>query len=312
MRKITIIAMILTLLVITGCSGIRSGNDEPPVSAEFVATGTDGLTMQFLADQPPTKVYTGSPLSFLIEVKNVGTYTLPSAVFYLTGYDPNMLPGMKPDYVLQEPLEGKSSFNPNGGMTMIDFEAADTNLAPSMPNYKPTFLLTACYPYQTTATPLICVDPNPTDTISDKACRVQPVYGTGSQGAPVAVQSVETEANPRGMYFRIHVANVGSGESGQGVVFNRDAMGQCPGSLSYRELNTIRYFVDLGGTSLTDCQPSNGEVKLVNGKAVIFCKYQYQGAGGSAYQTPLKVVLDYGYKSSISKIVEIENLNFAR
>lgn len=309
-HAITLLTLLAGLLLLTGC-GTRSGSNEPPTSAEFVATGTEGIVMQFLPDQPPQKVYTGGPLNFLIEARNRGTYTVPNAMFYLTGYDPNMIFGMRADYPLPEPLEGKNQFNPEGGYTTLSFESADMNLPPSMPNYKPNFLLTACYPYQTTATPLVCVDPNPQDTISDKACQVQKVYGTGSQGAPVAVQSVETEANPRGMYFRIHIANMGSGEGGSGMPFSMDALGKCPGQLTYSDLNTIRYYAELGGEQLFDCQPSNGEVRLVNDKAVIFCKYNFARAG-LAYQTPLKVVLEYGYKNSISKIVEIENLNFAR
>ncbi|MBW2967911.1 hypothetical protein KY362_05490 [Candidatus Woesearchaeota archaeon] len=309
-QAITLLTIFLTALLITGC-GFRTGRDEPPVSAEFTATGTDGIVMQFLPDQPPQKVYTGAPLAFLIEARNRGTHTLTTAMFYLTGYDPNMIIGMRPQYVLAEPLEGKSQFNPEGGYTTLEFESAEVNLPPSMPNYKPTFLLTACYPYQTTATPLVCVDPNPQDTISDKACTVQSAYSTGSQGAPVAVQSIESEANPRGMYFRIHVANVGGGEGGSGLPFSIDALGACPGQLTYRDLNTIRYWVELGGEQLFECQPSTGEVRLVDGRAVIFCKYNF-GSGGLAYQTPLKVVLEYGYKNSISKVVEIENLNFAR
>ncbi|MBI5880706.1 hypothetical protein HZB90_01100, partial [archaeon] len=160
-RTTTISCLLLRLAITTGCGTFGRGRGEPTVSAEFVATGTEGIVMQFVQDQPPMKVYTQSPLNFLVEIRNRGTYTVPSAAFYLTGYDPTLIPIMPPAHMLQQPLEGKSPFNPEGGYTTASFEATNPVLPQSMPSYKPTFMLTACYPYQTIATPLICVDPNP-------------------------------------------------------------------------------------------------------------------------------------------------------
>lgn len=312
-RNLAIICLVLTSIlfsVLSGC-GASMGRDEPPVSPEFIATGTEGIVMTYMADQPPQKVYTGMPLTFLIEIRNRGTHTVNNAVFYLTGFDPQIIP-MSAEYPLTTPLESKSPYSPDGGYTTVSFESPEIRLLESMPNYKPTFLLTACYPYQTVATPLVCVDPNPQDTISDKACRTERVYGTGSQGAPVAVQSVETESNPKSMFFRIHIANVGGGEGGSGIVFSDRSLNLCPGQLTYRDLNVVRYSVKLGDQEIThDCQPSNQEVRLVNGQAVIFCQYQHR-TDSTAYQTPLNVRLEYAYKNSISKMVNIENLDYAR
>lgn len=303
--------LIIALLLLTGCGAFGGGKGEPPVSAEFAATGTEGIVMQFVPDQPPNKVYTQSSLSFLIEIRNRGTYTVPSAAFFLTGFDPYILPQLMPSYIMAEPLEGKSSFNPDGGYTTLSFEAPMVSLPSSMPNYKPMFLLTACYPYQTIATPLICVDPNPLDTTSDKACRVQKVYATGSQGAPVAVQSIESEARPTGMFFRIHIANVAGGtEQSSGTVFRQESMTNCPASLDYKDINTLRYEAYIAGQPL-DCEPSTHEIRLVNNQATIFCKF-LNPQKIPAYQTPLEVRLIYGYKSSIGKMVEIENIDFQR
>ncbi|MBN1544553.1 hypothetical protein JW898_03775 [Candidatus Woesearchaeota archaeon] len=302
--------LIFALLLITGCSSFGGSRDGPPVSAEFVASGTEGIVMSFIADQPPPKVYTQSPLTFLVEIRNRGTYTVPSAAFYLTGFDPNIIIGLPPSYIITQPLEGKNQFNPDGGYTTAEFSTSTVTLPTSMPNYRPTFMLTACYPYHTIATPLICVDPNPLDTTSDKACRVQKVYSTGSQGAPVSVQSIETEARPTGMFFRIHIANLAGGtEQASGTVFDQTAMQTCPGGLQYKDLNQIDYMVSIAGQPL-DCEPK-AKIRLVNNVATIFCKY-LNLPQIPAYQTPIEVELSYGYKSSISKIVEIENLNFAR
>ncbi|MFC1741938.1 hypothetical protein ACFL3V_05360 [Nanoarchaeota archaeon] len=315
-KIITVLSLVLALMLITGCGSFQRGKGEPPVSAQFTATGTQGLVMNFLPDQPPAKVYTQGSLTFLIEVWNKGTYTVPSATFYLSGFDPNLLPGLPNNYLLSGELESKSQFNPEGGYTTLDFSTPTLSLPTSMPNYKPTFLLTACYPYHTVATPLICIDPNPMDTTSDKACRTQKVYSTGSQGAPVAVQSIEAEARPTGMFFRIHIANTAGGtQQASGTVFRDSMMNACPGGLSYSDLNVMAYEVDITGQPL-DCDPKSSgtnEIRLVNNKATIFCRYPTTSSSSAlSYQTALNVRLRYGYKSSVSKIVEIENLNFAR
>ncbi|MBW2997807.1 hypothetical protein KY349_05700 [Candidatus Woesearchaeota archaeon] len=306
-----ILSFALILIILTGCGTFQRGRDEPYVSAEFAATGTEGIVMLFVPDQPPPKVYTQSPLSFLVEVRNRGTYTVPSATFYLSGYDPNIIPGLPPAYPLLEPLEGKSQFNPEGGYTTLEFTSPTVNLPNTMPNYRPTFLLTACYPYNTVATPLVCVDPNPLDPTPDKACIARKAYGTGSQGAPVVVDSIEAEARPSGMFFRIHVANTAGGtQQASGTVFDQTKLGACPVGLQYRDLNMLNFEVSIAGQPL-ECEPRTGELRLSNQRGTIFCKF-LNVPNIPAYQTALEVRLMYGYKSSISKMVDIENLNFAR
>ena len=163
----------------------------------------------------------------------------------------------------------------------------------------------------TIATPLICIDPNPLDTTSDKACKVQKSYATTSQGAPVAVTAIESEARPTGMYFRIYITNTAGGtQQASGTVFKSSVMSSCPGGLQYSDLNVMQYAVSISGTTLK-CEPQNGDIRLVNNKATLFCKYENLQKI-AAYQTPIEIKLTYGYKNSISKTVEIENLNFAR
>jgi hypothetical protein len=306
----TLVILSVLLLAVTGC-GFAKGKDNPQASAQFVATGTEGIVMNFLADQPPAKVYTQGPLTFIVEVRNRGTYTVPSATFYLTGFDPSMLPGLTRYVTLSAPLEGKSQYNPEGGYSTLTFTEPSLSLSSNMPNYRPNFLLTACYPYTTVATPLVCIDPNPLDTTSDKACRVQKSYATTSQGAPVAVTAIESEARPTGMYFRIHITNTAGGtQQASGTVFKQSMMSSCPAGLQYSDLNVMQYAVSISNQPLK-CEPQNGEIRLVNNKATLFCRYENLQKI-PAYETPIEVKLTYGYKNSISKMVEIENLNFAR
>ena len=102
------------------------------------------------------------------------------------------------------------------------------------------------------------------------------------------------------------------GGGGSGIAFDANNMGACPGTLTYNDLHKIQYLVTLGnGQEAVTCQPANGQVRLVNGKATLFCKTP-RSTAGQAYKTPLKVELRYGYKNSIAQQVEIENLDFGR
>ena len=102
--------LVLAILIISGCGSFQPGSDEPPVSTAFLATGTEGLVLRFLPDQPPAKVYTQAPLTFLVEIWNRGTHRVDHADFYLTGYDMQMIPTMPNHKVLSEPLEGRSQY----------------------------------------------------------------------------------------------------------------------------------------------------------------------------------------------------------
>ncbi|MBT5023511.1 hypothetical protein HON01_11875, partial [Candidatus Woesearchaeota archaeon] len=168
----------------------------------------------------------------------------------------------------------------------------------------PTFLLTACYKYKTRANPVVCLDTNPTDKLSDKVCNPNGA-SPGSQGAPIAVSSIEQETTPKATYFRIQISNAGGG-----VAFDANSIGSCPHLLDYKELNKIRYYVPtLGeGQAFGECKPDHDKLRLVNGQATIFCKFPHSQQQG-AYQTTLNIELEYGYKNSISQQVDIRSID---
>ena len=292
--------------LLTSCSGLSSGKNQPPTSAEFAASGSDGIVLSFAADQPPATIFTGTPLSVFLEVRNKGTFSVPAVSLYLSGFDPAIIQGLTSTYVLSQQIDAKTQFNPEGGYQTASFNSAPIQLAQAMTTYKPTLLVTACYPYQTNANPLVCIDPRPQDKLSDKACAVQKSYSAGgTQGAPVSVSNVEAEATPAAQFFRIHIQNT---QSQQGSVYDIGALSHCPNQLDYNELNKVNYQVSLAGGKVPSCQPPS-PIRLANNMATIFCKFE--GLSGSAYQTPLTIRLDYGYKNSISKEIQIQNTQFS-
>ncbi|MBI4739325.1 hypothetical protein HY772_07310 [Candidatus Woesearchaeota archaeon] len=303
LNRTTFFSLTLVMLfLLAGCGAFEQrGKNQPPITAAFAATGTEGIVMTFAPEQPPNIIFTGSPISILVEVRNRGTFTVPAAALYLSGFDPAIIQGLTNTYLFPQQIDAKSQFNPEGGYQTASFVSSPTQLPQSMITYKPNFLVTACYPYQTNANPLVCIDPRPQDKLSDKACTVQKAYATGGgQGAPVAVTNVESEATPSAMFFRIHLQNI----QPLGVAYDIGALSQCPNQLDYTALNKINYQVTLAGGKVGSCQPPS-PIRLANNIATIFCKFD--GLSGAAYQTPLTIKLDYGYKNSISRMVEIQN-----
>jgi len=302
MRKgyVLIISLMILSIFLTGCMGGGTKAQDTPTS--YVPTGTQGLVLSFLPDQPPAKIYTGAPLVLLAEVRNKGYADITTAELSLTGYDPGVL-DIKGANSRISVLEGTSYYNKEGDFTTFEFIDDRVSLQKGVPMYMPNFLLTACYAYETVASPIVCVDPEPHNTLIDKSCTVGSINTGGSQGAPIAITAINAQATPTQMVFEITISN-----SGGGQVYESSFVNKCTSNtLSYSDLGKVNYdAITLGNSKQPlDCKPKN-VVRLVNGNGKLYCTYPQQG--GTAYETPLNMHLTYGYRTSITKKVEIQNL----
>ena len=289
--------VLILIIVLIGCKP-----REEQVKEDFYK-GTQGIVMNFIRNAPPSKFYatSGSVLPIKIELRNRGATTANGKI-KLTGFDTEYLStSTKTTTPINFEVNGRSSLNPEGGYEIIDF-----SLTPSLPSdvdsYKPTFLVTACYNYKTIATPTVCIDPDPyTIKKKKKVCEIKDISLT-SQGAPVAVTKVEEDVIPINqeniiVQFKITVKNVGGGKilSNKGDCFNPDR----------RDLNKVSISAELPGYTVT-CNPS--EIRLYNNKGIAFCKTKAIEKTKPAFLSPLIITLEYQYKQSILKSVEIINV----
>lgn len=307
MAKRGLIVLFIMFILISSVGCQQLGTDQKvkqkeKESAETVYKGTKGLSMSFVKNNPPKIIYTTTPLNMLIEIKNEGTSNIAGGRLFLSGIDPKII---RLDRQFQTfNVEGKSKYNPSGGINIIEFRSQAIYLPGGTDVYKPTILASACYEYQTQASPLVCIDPNPYSVLEKEACTVKNIPMTGGQGAPVAVTNIEEEAVPGKANFIIHVSNQGGG-----VVIDKSGYGMqnCPHNLRYEDLDTVYYKVTLSGAS-GDCRPIN-KIKLVNGKGTIFCSFSLPSGDAPAYQTVLNIELYYGYLSQISQQIEIRSIS---
>ena len=328
MKKEVLIFVFLVLLLV--CGGCKKAREEPTavtgITPGGAVTGTKGITMRFAKNLPPNRIYDTQPLDIVVELNNKGAYDIAGpadCMLHLSGYDETILPGIDKDQDCGF-LEGVSVYNPDGGSTTKEFRTDTIYLPEGVDVYEPTFMLTVCYRYRTVANPIVCIDPNYYQiTPQQRACAVKDVMLPRGQGAPVSVDRVDVDMMQGKVRFKIYVSNKGGVEIKPekrgifrkkkiaprrlGVVLSPDvAVSRCPMDLEYEDYNIIRYNVEMTGSYPIECKPQiDGEYKLrlIDNKGVIYCIFPV--SGNEAYQTPLKITLDYVYMDAISKKVEI-------
>jgi hypothetical protein len=274
--------------------GQNSNAEEGQPSASDIYSGTRGLVMEFVEDATPDSIFQSNGLVLLMELWNKGAYPVDGRL-YLSGYDKNLMTMDQTRVPVS--LEGKSRFNLEGGYSTVSFASTSISLPEGSDTYTPNFVVTGCYDYQTVATPIVCIDPNPQKTTQAQSCTPRSVSLGGGQGAPIAVTNVDVEALPEKTRFKITVQNVGNGD-----VVNAN---KCPYDLSYLDLNSIQYDISLSNIPSAQCQPKS-PIRLINGEATIYCIFDVEGK--DAYQAPLSIKLDYGYMTTTQKEVNIKYL----
>ena len=123
-------------------------------------------------------------------------------------------------------LDGRSKFNPEGGISQISFRVKNSGLPQQLESYSTPIVYQACYPYETYASATVCIDPDVRNLNPSKVCRSQSV-SVGGTGAPVVVSRVEPVMVPEGSVvvpsFILYVQNQGSGK----VVSSELVQGAC-------------------------------------------------------------------------------------
>ncbi|MBR9690505.1 hypothetical protein GOV08_02360 [Candidatus Woesearchaeota archaeon] len=293
--KIAFVFILITIMI-TGCNPY-SYSQEDELNDEY-HSGTQGLVMNFLPESPPKRLYENSELDVWLEYSNKGAYDVRGGKVYLSGFDtqyiqfvPDMIPNLESD--------SKSRFNPDGKLTKTEsFSAYSVQLPMGADKITQTIKATACYEYRTEAAIEVCIDPK-TKNIRDDICTVEPISLSGGQGAPVAITKIEEEIYKNKLQFRIYFEN-----AGDGTVIRTGRITNCHTSLEREDANKVDVrTVSFSGNTMF-CEPQPPIQLDDRGKGFVFCSYQGD-LGDEAYKTLLQIELDYGYRSSIQRDVEI-------
>lgn len=306
MKKSVLIISVLSLLLLVACQPTAPQSREEAFVREF-RVGNQGLSLRFVPNLPPQRLFSGEAFGALVEIENRGTYIVggPGDKVHLAGFDPTIITGIS-SFGEQIPLlEGRTQYLPQGGLGSISFEGVTRLL---QDRYPVTLIASACYGYETRAFANVCIDPNPyAPRVRQRVCVPQNVGLGGGQGAPIAVNRVEVLASPGITRFKIHVQNVGGGEVfRQGTQYLAKCSPYSEG-IAYDEIDYVELTdVIVSGVSLKhSCKPlDRGHIRLNKGVGMAFCEFALP-RGAAAYMTPVTIVLRYGYRNTIMHQMEI-------
>jgi len=313
--KIKISFLVLLLFLVYGC-GQRDSRGEGGL-----ATGTDGITLNFLENNPQDSYLVSEDdeqISIILEVRNKGSFPrenddniLSRGQVFISGFDPSIIDMEDTSQRLnREFLTGVSNINPEGGFDTIEFEGFIFSDDLLVDKYEPTILATLCYPYVTKAGPTVCIDPFPFDEKQKKVCRIGSQKLT-SQGAPIVIKTIEQEASSSKIQFKISLENAGGGD-----IIKLNALESCnpsAGTLEREDFDRIELTRATVGFTELRCGPFDGGaniVRLNNGKGFIICSLDrdsYEDSN-SAYTTPLNLEFRYGYRITTSKPIKISKI----
>lgn len=327
--------MIIVLLFASGCS--TGKKYEPSITSKDIYSGKEGLKMGFFENTPPKEIFENSIMPIGVTMYNGGAYDIKRGYLSI---------GLEKEYMdieegslksineradfrdpehIQFDLTGKTIENPYGEQEIISFNANTKELSGTDPQseYHDSLVsITACYEYKTTAVETVCID---TDVYGfkkrEKSCEVKTLT-LNSQGAPVAVTSIESEMVPSKdnpsiikPRFLITVKNLGDGE----VIKKERVVEACSSDpLSYKEwgnVNIKAYLSTQDEENKLDCdivkdgEYDDGELVLKQKEDSIRCSYE-KGLDETkgAFSSPLYILLEYGYTNTISKEVKIKKV----
>ena len=309
-KRVIILGTVLLLLFTLGCAQGTRARDAEPTRGVNYRTGTQGITLQFPSGTID-RVFENDRFDMIVEVRNEGAFPQYydradlNGFIWTGGFDTNLMQLIPEIRRLDDrELEGRSQYNPDGGYSSVVLSGETFTLPRGTQFIDIPLIISVTYEYETIASSIVCVDPDPFSTVvRDKVCRVQQrVAVQGSQGAPVAITSIEQDVTSDALLFKIFVEN-----QGKGVIIDENDIQRDP-NIGYdqRSLHRVRIAdISVGNLRMSDCRPSIGDfIELRNNKGFIFCRLDKAGIV-SVYSTPLNIRLQYAYLNSIQHNLQI-------
>ena len=205
-------------------------------------------------------------------------------------------------------LRGNNPEFPGGGEEIVSFQVRmNTPWRAGTDQINIPYQIKSCYAYTTFVSPEICIDPRP-NSDERKVCQGTRTMNLGTQGAPVAVTSMQQINTGRSVQLRFEVRNVGNGR-----VWDVGALERCSPYFPQTGTGSAnRDIIYIGYVIIEDqtLECNTRTVRLNNGRGEFICTYDFNALGGaadigSAYVTPLRMELWYGYEELISRNLRV-------
>lgn len=271
--KKNILLLLLVLLIVSACSGTQPQG----IDYQSFRTGISELSMTFLPQLPPEKIYPQSDVAMLLQLHNKAGYDIINGKVAIVGADARYLEITALEQSFAR-LEGRSLENAAGELTQLRFDARAKDLTDKAASQVVKYIVALSYQSSLEFVDTVCLDPR-LYQLQDSGCTMQPLKQYSGQGSPLAVVRLEEIMHPGSsakVELRLHLEARGKGK----VIAIR--LGQAK----------------LGGEEL-ECHIQGTEdlevkVHAANQKVVVIC---HKGISSSvSYQTPISVEFGYDYE----------------
>jgi hypothetical protein len=307
---VVVLVFLLITVFVCSCSGNNNSN-----------TGKSGSGLSLEIDSIPEVIYDSEPISIEVLLKNLGSYDIPSGatMLKLSGYDPSLFDFPNEGVVRLAKLNGNNEQS-TGFSDYVDLGSSrlkDNFLGENLPDVSPTFILNACYLYQTTASVQVCINPDiysSSPKVGECHAGSAKVYNTN---APIAVSSVQERflSYDRGtgilkVKFDVTISNVGKGKIWSPN--HENYMYEC--GKYYSNIKEIQNKVEIKSATLSgaviDCTTASGSnvITLAGNSATFSCLGEIRA--DDAYTTQLDINIEYGNSMYISKKVTIKSSKY--
>lgn len=311
------ICILALALVFTACDlGMYDSAEK-----EAYRIGYNGLEYS-IVEFPKTDVYENDIFSMQVDLHNKGAYNADEARLVVGATSPLILEDGKPVREFKD-IGGRSDYNPGGGYIptpeIFTFKAgpiafATEELAVDVP-------INLCYSYQTVADLVGCVGARVGAFTCEFEKANQKLNLSAGQGAPLAVTDVEeiitnVPNNKVKLTFLITIENKGPGQVFKHATYDdTSTLDQVCGPRGFQKgvLNYFDYSVQLSEEYRFDSETGNkgmecvGSTHLEENRAKIKCEV-VDLPRKPATRSPLKIVLDYAYKTGETKQVTIRKI----
>ncbi len=324
MKKLIIVIGILFLIVFAGCEANSNGKKNKFELGSSFNGGDKAITFKFLEGTPPEKVRDQSlqPFGISLFLENQGEYDIEQGKAHvtLTGFDPAIL-GLttttKETNMLRGYKKQGSNVIPGGKDQVIYSNLKYTGNAVSG-SFPFTFYANLCYPYETKAFAVVCINGNTVPAIDKKAeiCELEGAKEYANSGAPVKIENVEQY--PYGSSsIRIQFDIVHTPMSNDANVYEPGALdsnckigGVSPSaSEALFKRDKVKYIVTSNIAGL-DCEGTGANTNIVTLNSNTYTVSCVQSTTGQEeYNHPISIALQYDYLDRISKTIQIEHID---
>ncbi|MEK6940488.1 MAG: hypothetical protein AABW49_01140 [Nanoarchaeota archaeon] len=308
MKKIFIL-LVGILMLATAC---QTTTDDSNTNKRYYG-GSDGLDVTFVEGEPPDQVLDGSQDIFDITllVDNIGEEDISPGEVIVT------LNGIERDVFQLNSLTEKNENEirgvhrigdrkENGDQDEVRFKSARYNDVLPF-DFEISMRADICYEYGTEAVADVCLKKDASARRTEDKCEISnDNVEIENSGSPMRIANfVQSARGSNKIQFIFDVESIGGGD----YFPTGNFVDSC--TTDERNDDTVNIAVDFIRSDVSvDCTPfggSNGEIRLVSGKRTVRCTVDTSNMQEIAFERPMRIKLDYMYKTSKDKTFIVES-----